>query len=248
MFNQLTQNDINILVEGELGINSLKFIDIVNNIGNNKKLVDIGVETGKSSKILLNNAIEKNNIVYGIDPIPAMGQDILDNPNYKYIPEDSVKIGSEWKNGNVDIIFFDSVHIKPQVMRELYYWWDLLNVGGWAIFHDTNWSWLDSNGNRQYYIHKSTHPCAGKKAGNRAMGCDTYIGRNWETPDYAIKEFFNIPLLNFENDIISCVNGPESLGMTFIHKKQNYDYKNNIKSEFWDMYERDRQSVLKCFT
>ena len=154
MFNKLTQNDIDVLVEGELGINSLKFIDIVNNIGTNKKLVDIGVETGKSSRILLNNAIEKNNTVWGIDPIPNMGQDILDNPNYKYLPADSVKTGAEWKNGRVDVIFFDSVHVKPQVMKELYYWWDLLNVGGWAIFHDTNWSWTNANGATEYYIHK----------------------------------------------------------------------------------------------
>ena len=32
MFRQLSKTDIDVLVEGELGINVLKFIDIVNNL------------------------------------------------------------------------------------------------------------------------------------------------------------------------------------------------------------------------
>ena len=98
MFTKLTNDDINVLVDGELGVNSLRLIEIVNGISNGK-FVDIGVETGKSSRILLNNAIEKNNHVWGIDPIPAMGQDILDNPNYHYLCADSVQTGKNWDYG-----------------------------------------------------------------------------------------------------------------------------------------------------
>jgi len=247
MFNELSPNEIQTLIDGELGINVVRFMEIVESMGNNNIFVDIGVETGKSSKILLNKAIQKNNKVFGIDPIQGMEEWILKNPKYTYIKGDSVETGKNWLQDKVSIVFVDSVHIKPQVMCELKYWWNLVKEGGWIIFHDTNWSWVDESGNRQYYIHKANHNCAGKKAGNRAMGCDTYAGVNWPTPDYAVKEFFNINSLNFENDIIKSTNGPESLGMTFIQKKKNYDYSKNIPDFAWEQYEKDRQEVLKCF-
>jgi len=243
MFNILTKQDIDWLVEGELGINSLKFIDIVNGISNGK-FVDIGVETGKSSMILLNNAIEKNNLVWGIDPLKNIRKDILENPNYKYIQDDSVETGKNWKCGQVDIAFIDSVHIKPQVMRELYYWWDLVKVGGWLIFHDTNWNWIDDNGIEHHYVHKANHRNAGKRPGSGG-GCDRYANIDWPTPDYAIKEFFNINRLSTENSYIISINCPDSLGMTFIQKKQEHDFKSLITN--WDKIEADRQLVLRYF-
>lgn len=235
MFNKLSQRDIAILVEGELGINSLKFINIVENIGTNKKLVDIGVETGKSSRILLNNAIDRNNIVYGIDPIPAMGQEILDNPNYRYLNADSVATGRDWKNGNVDVIFVDSIHAKEQVLGELYYWWDLLNENGWVIFHDTAW---------EGYIHKPTHPCAGRKTGNSGLGYDYYGGVAWETPDKAVKLFFGLSeLRDYEDEYIKLEHGPKDLGMTFIYKKKHKDYKSLISN--WNLIFDKRDYLLK---
>jgi hypothetical protein len=247
MFTNLNQSDIQKLVDGELGINVIKFMEIVENMGNDNIFVDIGVESRKSSKILLNNALNKRNQVYGYDPVKAVESSLLENPNYHFIKGDSVENGKNWKNGLVSIVFIDSVHIKPQVISELKYWWDLVKEVGWIILHDTNWVWIDDNGNKQYYIHKLTHSCAGKKAGNLGTGCDNYAGIDWETPDCAIREFFKIDKLNIENDIIKSINGTESLGMTFIYKKKNYDYKSDISDEVWFKYEQERESVLKLF-
>ena len=247
MFNNLNETDIQTLINGELGINVIKFMEIVESMGTDNIFVDIGVESGKSSKILLNNAIDKQNQVYGIDPVPVLEYAILQNPNYHFIKGDSVETGINWNKGQASIVFVDSVHVKPQLMCELKYWWDLVKEGGWMIFHDTNWSWIDDNGVKQYYIHKNNHSCAGKKAGSLGRGCDTYLGIDWPTPDFAIKEFFKIDNLNTNNDIIQSINGPESLGMTFVYKKKNFDFKDDISNESWDIYEQERQSILKLF-
>lgn len=233
----LTKEYIDFIKNGELGENTLDLISIIEGSQGNEIYVDIGVETGKSSKVLLHGAFSNNNKVYGIDPIPVIGIDgILNHPNYTLIKKDSVVAGREWDKGNVDIIFVDSIHAKEQVMMELFYWWDLIKVGGWAVFHDTQW--FD-------YIHKFDHPCAGKKPGNSGLGYDFYQGIAWETPDKAILEFFKIPDLNHKDQNIECKHYSPSLGMTYIQKKNNFDYKSLTKN--WEEIESRRQILLKSF-
>lgn len=244
MFTKLTETDINVLKSGELGHNISKLMEIKKSFGKNNLFVDIGVESGKSSRILLDDAIELNNFVCGIDPIKDPGiSDLLENPNYIFLKKDSVASGKEWKYAKPNIVFIDSIHVKPQVMMELYYWWDLVTVEGWLVFHDTEWGMNKPNG----YIHKANHPCAGKKPGNSGLGYDFYAGRGWETPEYAIFDFFKIQDLNIENEYIKSLHYPESLGMTFIQKKKEFDYKNIISLDQWKKIELDRQSILKSF-
>jgi len=233
----LDQNYINFLKNGELGENSLLMVDLVNQDPGNSIYVDLGVESGKSSKLLLHRAIEKNNKVFGIDPVPAISiPGILDHPNYTYIAGDSVSVGSTWTHGRPKIVFVDSVHAQEQVLRELYYWWDLLVVGGFLVFHDTNW---------QGYIHKFDHPCAGRGAGTSGKGYDVYAGRAWETPDKAIKAFFHINGLQGENDVIKIDHFPDSLGMTYLQKKKEFNY--NVLIPNWAEIETNRQILLACF-
>ncbi len=226
------------LIDGELGINTLKFLEIKNNLGSDNIFVDLGVETGKSSRILLENSINRKNIVYGIDPHMYAGHisDCLEHPNYNFIKEDSVIAGKNWIFKKPKLVFVDTVHAKEQVLKELYYWWDLLEVNGYLIFHDTNWA---------NYVHKPNHPCAGKRPGNTGLGYDFYSGIAWETPDKAIKEFFNISDLDYEDDFIKVEHGPDDLGMVFLLKKQEKDYKSGINN--WDSIEEKRQILLSNF-
>ncbi len=240
----LTKDYIEFIKNGELGENMLHLVEIIEGSQGNEVYVDIGVETGKSSKVLLHGAFSNNNKVYGIDPIPVIGIDgILNHPNYTLIKKDSVVAGREWDKGKVDIAFIDSIHVKPQVMMELYYWWDLVKVNGWLVFHDTEWGMNKPNG----YIHKADHPCAGKKPGNSGLGYDFYAGRGWETPEYAIFDFFKIRDLNIENEYIKSLHYPSSLGMTFIQKKKEFDFKILISPEEWNTIELNRQGILKSF-
>jgi hypothetical protein len=226
------------LIQGELGINSVKFLQIKDSLGENNIFVDLGVETGKSSRILLDKALQKNNTVFGVDPHLYQGyiNDCLSDPNYIFIKEDSVSTGENWSHARPNLVFVDTVHAKEQVMRERYYWWDLLKVNGYLIFHDTNW---------ETYIHKPNHPCAGKRPGNTGLGYDFYSGIAWETPDKAIKEFFNISELDYEDDFIKVEHGPDDLGMVFLFKKQENNYKSRINN--WKDIEVGRQILLSNF-
>jgi hypothetical protein len=226
------------LIDGELGINSVKFLQIKDSLGKNNVFVDLGVETGKSSRILLDKSLQSNNSVFGVDPhlYHSHINDCLSDPMYSFIKEDSVITGEKWSHERPNLVFVDTVHAKEQVMRELYYWWDLLKVNGYLIFHDTNWA---------NYIHKPNHPCAGKRPGNTGLGYDFYSGIAWETPDKAIKEFFNISELDYEDDFIKVEHGPDDLGMVFLLKKQEKDYKSKINN--WDEIESRRQILLNNF-
>lgn len=237
MFTKLSNDDINALKNGELGHNISKLIEIRDSFGKNNLFIDIGVETGKSSRILMDGAVEKDNYVCGIDPIKEAGiNDLIENPNYIFFQKDSVEAGKLWTKARPNIVFIDSIHAKEQVLMELYYWWDLLNVNGWAVFHDTQWAG---------YIHKHDHPCAGKKPGNSGLGYDFYAGVAWDTPDKAILKFFNIESLDYEDEYIKSIHMPDSLGMTFIQKKKVKDYKSDIKN--WEEIESNRQKLLSCF-
>lgn len=234
----LTESYKKELIQGELGINTIKFLDIKDSLGSNNIFVDLGVETGKSSRILLDNSVKKNNKVYGIDPHMYRGHisDCLNHPQYNFIKEDSVVAGKNWQLGKPKLVFVDTVHAKEQVLCELYYWWDLLEDDGYLIFHDTNW---------ENYIHKPNHPCAGKRPGNTGLGYDFYSGIAWETPDKAIKAFFGIDVLDYEDDYIKSEHGPDDLGMVFLKKKQYKDYKLQINN--WDEIEERRQILLRNF-
>jgi predicted O-methyltransferase YrrM len=234
----LTESYKQELIQGELGINTIKFLEIKDSLGNNNIFVDLGVETGKSSRILLDKSIDRNNKIYGVDPHMYKGHiaDCLEHQQYNFIKEDSVIAGKTWNYGKPALVFIDTVHAKEQVLCELYYWWDLLQDGGYLIFHDTNW---------ENYIHKPNHPCAGKRPGNTGLGYDFYSGIAWETPDKAIKQFFNISELDYEDDFIKVEHGPNDLGMVFLFKKQQKDYKSAINN--WDSIEEKRQILLINF-
>ncbi len=246
MNNYLSEREVEGIRNSELGYASTnKFISITDEIKNGI-LVDVGVYQGKSSLLMINKSNQDNNKVYGIDPMPYFN---CSHPKYTYIKDDSVKIGKEWANGPVDLVFFDSVHAEEQVLCELFYWWELIKEGGYGIFHDTSW---------EGYVHKPGHHAAGKMPGNSRKGYDSYGGIDWGTPDKAVNRFFNVNLspdfrdINndsiqfiYEDEYIKVETNFDSLGMTFIKKKKNFDYKPNV--EDWDGIFKKREILLSFF-
>lgn len=217
MFTRLNDESKDFLVhKSDLGINALKFISIVESFSGNNKFLDLGVDAGKSSAILLHDALEKNNHVWGVDVIRSPSP-LLQHPNYTFIRQDSIETAKEWDHGPLDIIFVDTVHAKEQTLLEIRYWWPLLNKNEYMIFHDTNW---------EGYVHRSYHPAAGKQPGTSRKGYDYYGGIAWETPDKALLEFFNIKDLNYSDEFIISEHAPKHLGMTFIHKLKHKNYDN----------------------
>jgi cephalosporin hydroxylase len=193
-------------VKSDIGIkNAINLHNIIESLGSNNIFVDLGVWHGFTSHIFLINSEAKNNKIYGVDiSFDAADTLVVNHPKYKSIIGDSSTIGKNWQNGEVSLVFVDTCHVKEQVMCELLFWYEHVKEGGYMCFHDTNWP-------EDVY--------------------DNYGGINWQRPEEAIKSFFNIKDLNYEDEYIESINNADSAGMTFIKIKKKFNYKSNIK---WD--------------
>jgi hypothetical protein len=204
----------------DLGINAHYLYDCVKQFENGI-FIDLGVRTGVSSQIMLNESENKNNKVFGVDVDSSLiERGILLNPNYTFMLADSVTAGKQWENGKINILFIDTFHIKEQVMTELYYWYPHVLENSYIIFHDSNWP-------------------EGKH--------DVYGGISWPRVEEGIKHFFKIEELNYEDKYIKVSNYPESWGMTIVKIKEKKDYislykkwkdifdkRNHLISLFWN--------------
>tara|TARA_B100001094_G_scaffold133124_1_gene128998 strand:+ start:16 stop:606 length:591 start_codon:yes stop_codon:yes gene_type:complete len=188
---------------------------------------------------MLEKCLENNNLIAAVDINTRF---VSDNPHWNYINYDSAHVGENWEDKKVDIVFFDTVHVKEQVLTETYYWWDHIKEGGLAVYHDTSW---------HGYKHHSRHRAAGKQPGSSRKGYDSYGGIDWETPDRAVEVFFNVDLngserdINndnfvdiYEDDYIKVEQNWSFLGLTIIKKKKHFDYKDNESIDWKDIFER----------
>lgn len=160
----------------------------------NSTFVDIGVRDGYSSAIFALDSKKNNNVVYGVDVnFNNLRVDLIKNQNYFQLEGDSSTIGKyvEIEELNeVDVIFVDSLHVKQQVLCELFYWVPRLKNGGTVVFHDSHWE------EGQYAV---------------------INGKSWARVDEAIVQFFGLEsLANYEDDNLKVVCYPESYGMTFV--------------------------------
>jgi hypothetical protein len=203
----------------DLGKNCVKLHEISQSFSDSV-FVDLGVREGYSSGLLSDNSKELNNKVYGVDiTFDLLKNHLIENQNYYVIEGDSSTIGRDWKFENVDILFVDTLHVKEQVLCELYYWIDKMNEGSYVVFHDSHWP-SDMREN---------------------IG-----GLSWDRVDDAIVQFFGLDeLKDQKNKYIEVTCYPESYGMTFIKIKKKKDFKKNVKN--WKEVFESRNKLISCF-
>lgn len=171
----------------DLGPNKQRLFDVAATALPGDVLVDLGVRGGASSFAMLDATESQQCRVIGVDPAPCP----FSYPQrYSYRQSDSV---SEAANIEAPIFlcFFDTLHIKEQVMAELHHYWPKIRVGGWAVFHDSEWP-------------------VGKH--------DVYLGITWGQVIDGINAFFGTE----PRPEITRSHHPESWGMTFIQKLQDW--------------------------
>lgn len=205
---------------GDLGTNAYVLEEYVKE-KENSIFVDIGVRFGCSSAIMSMNSKSKNNKIYGIDvDYSSFRQECVSNENYIKLVGDSSTIGKNTKLddlNNIDVLFIDSLHVREQVLCELYYWVPRLNKNALVIFHDSHWP-------------------DGKK--------DTFGEKTWETVDKAITEYFGMDKLEeVTNKQFSVRCYPPSWGMTFISISNPKKFKNKVKD--WSKVFEDRNYIIK---
>lgn len=184
----------------------------------NSTIVELGTYVGESTQLFLLNAEQQNNIVYSVDvTFNFLPNYIKENNRLKLILGDSPTVGKYWAKP-VDVLFIDTFHIKQQVLSELYFWYPHIKEGGIISFHDTNWP------ENKY---------------------DVYGGISWPRPEEAIKDFFNISSLNYEDDFIQSINYPEGWGLTNIKIKKKKDYIKEYK--YWNETFEKRNHLISLF-
>lgn len=101
-------------------------------------LVDLGVREGASSFTMLAATDPQHCRVVGVDPSPCP---FKQPPRYFYVKSDSITAAEKFDavQEPLFLVFFDTLHIKEQVMAELNHYWPKIRVGGYAVFHDTEW-------------------------------------------------------------------------------------------------------------
>lgn len=222
-----------------LGTNIYELARVVDKCGDNNVFVDLGVDYGVSSITMTYDAIERNNIVYGVDiGFNRIGFDLSEYQNYKLIQGDSSSVGKYWdvkEYGKVKLLFVDTIHVACQVLTELYYWFPHVEEGGYVVFHDTNWP---------EGMHDLTWVPEVKENGIK-----------WDRPEIGVGKFFGISELFekygnlgfvYEDEYIHVRHRPESWGMTTVHIKKKKDFKKNIKN--WDEVFQQRNTVVGYFT
>lgn len=153
----------------DLGPNKQRLFDVAAQARPGDVLVDLGVRTGNSSFAMLEATIDQRCQVIGVDPAPCP---FICPDRYEYLQMDSVSAASSpAMPEEIYLCFFDTLHIKEQVMAELYHYWPKVRVGGWAVFHDTEWpEWKH----------------------------DEYLGVTWEQAVEGVKAFFGfMPFLHY---------------------------------------------------
>jgi hypothetical protein len=204
----------------DLGENIVKLHEISQTFSDSI-FVDLGVREGASSGILCDRSKELNNKIYGVDiDFSLLKSNLVEGQNYEIIKGDSSTIGRDFEiPEGVDILFVDTLHVKEQVLCELYYWIDKMNKNSYVIFHDSHWP-------------------SGMK--------ENINGIIWERVDAAIIEFFGLDELKSQkNKYIEVTCCPESYGMTFVKIKNKKKFKENIKD--WNSVFKSRNKLISCY-
>jgi hypothetical protein len=201
----------------DIGINADPLYSVVSKY-KDTTFVDLGVRSGVSSEIMLIGSHTNNNKVFGVDVDWSMlNQSVGSHPNYTKILGDSSTVGKYWDT-KISGLFIDTFHIKEQVLSELYFWYPHVEEGGFIAFHDTNWP-------------------IGKH--------DVYSGITWDRVEEGVKSFFNVEVLNYEDEYIKMVNYPKSWGMTIVEIKKKKDYESEFPN--WKEVIEKRNHLISLF-
>ena len=188
----------------------------------NSVFLDLGVRDGYSSAILALNSKNNDNKVYGVDVnFINFRSELVEGENYLQLEGDSSTIGkyAEIEDlNNVDFVFVDSLHVREQVLCELFYWVPRIKEGGTVAFHDSHWP-----------------------EGKRDQAGD----RSWNRVDEAIRDFFGLETLeDYEDDNLKVSCYPDSWGMTFVTIK-NKEFQNKV--EDWNQVFNTRNDLISVF-
>jgi predicted O-methyltransferase YrrM len=100
-----------------------------------KKIVELGIRGGESSRIFGYAALETGASLIGVDIVPCS------YPTGLFIQSDDVAYADTYKStygADIDVLFIDTSHYYDHTVQEINAWFPLLSDKAVVIFHDTN--------------------------------------------------------------------------------------------------------------
>ena len=108
---------------------------------NEPTILELGVQKGTSTTVLLQACEEKGGNLTSVDIRDC--SDVSNDNKWKFIKSDSTNydyiVGNSpiLKDG-IDILYVDTIHNVDHVEKEVDKWFPLLNKGAWAFFDDVD--------------------------------------------------------------------------------------------------------------
>lgn len=105
----------------------------------NIKIIEFGVERGRSTKMFLDLCKKNNGKLFSIDVEDC--SNLFDDPNWKFFNcrDDNFELLDDKLPKNVDIIYLDTLHEADHVEKIFYHYYDFLRIGGQFYIDDISW-------------------------------------------------------------------------------------------------------------
>jgi cephalosporin hydroxylase len=102
-------------------------------------ILELGVQTGTSTTVLLQACEENDGCLTSVDVKDC--SDVSNSPKWKFILSDSTNKDyiinqSNILNDGIDILYVDTIHKVEHVSKEINQWFPLLKKGSWVFFDD----------------------------------------------------------------------------------------------------------------
>ena len=118
----------------------------------NIKILELGVQKGKSTLKFLQLCKKNNGKLFSVDIDDC--SNVSNDPNWKFIKsrDDDFKFVSSYIPSKIDLILLDTVHEAKHVEKIIYFYYDYLNLQSCFFIDDISWIpyLIDSDKNRFY--------------------------------------------------------------------------------------------------
>ena len=119
---------------------------------NNPIILELGVQSGRSTKRFLDICMKNNGKLYSIDIDDC--SEVSKDPNWSFFKtrDDNFEFIKSKIPKNIDVLFIDTLHEAKHVEKIIYGYYDLIKVGGYIFIDDiSHLPYLNENSKNNFY-------------------------------------------------------------------------------------------------